>query len=258
MTAPLLEARSISVKRGPRVVLHDVTLALANGEAIAIVGPNAAGKSTLVRCLAGLLPVSSGSVLLDGRGITGISRTSVARTVALVVAEEPAGPTSLTVAERVALGRYPHRGALRPLEDADHRAVMAALEATGIRALATRRIDTLSAGERQLAALARGLAQTPRALLLDEPGAHLDVGHQLRLCRILDDVRSTGVGVLMVIHDLSRAANWADRLVVIDGGRIAADGAPHVVLTSRAAAGAFGVHIQGHKTSTGTVYSYES
>ena len=257
MTAPLLESRGLCVRRGARMVLHDVSLQLAAGEALALVGPNAAGKSTLVRSLAGLLPASAGRVLLDGRSLEDISRSAVARAIALVAAEEPAGAAALTVGERVALGRYPHRGALRPLEDDDRKAVAAALEATGITALARRRIDTLSAGERQLAALARGLAQTPRVLLLDEPGAHLDVGHQLQLSRILDDVRSSGVGVLMVVHDLSRAAAWADRLVVVDGGRVTIDGPPHAVLTSPAAAAAFGVRIRGHKTDFGLVYTYE-
>jgi iron complex transport system ATP-binding protein len=253
----LLEARGLGVARGARMVLHDVSLRLGAGEALALVGPNAAGKSTLVRGLAGLLPASAGSVLLDGRPLEGLRRDAVARAIAVVAAEEPAGAAALTVSERVALGRYPHRGALRPLEDADRRAVASALLSTGIEALAGRRIDTLSAGERQLSALARGLAQTPRALLLDEPGAHLDVGHQLQLSRILDDVRASGVGVLMVVHDLSRAAAWADRIVVMDGGRVTAEGLPHEVLTSPAAASAFGVRIRGHKTPSGTVYTYE-
>ena len=257
MSAPLLEARALVVKRGARTVLHDVDIRLGRGEALAVVGPNAAGKSTLVRSLAGLLPAAAGSVDLDGRPLRHMSRAAVARAIALVAAEEPAGAAALTVAERVGLGRYPHRGAIRPFEEQDHRAVVAALLATGITALAGRRIDTLSAGERQLAALARGLAQTPRVLLLDEPAAHLDVGHQLQLSRILDDARSSGVGVLMVVHDLARAASWADRLVVVDDGRVTIEGSPDAVLTSPAAARAFGVRIQGHKTPSGIVYTYD-
>ena len=256
MTA-LLEARGLGVRRGPRMVLHEVTLALAAGEALAVVGPNAAGKSTLVRALAGLLPAAAGDVLLQGRPLSSCSRTAIARAVALVAADDAAGPAPLTVAERVALGRYPYVGALRPLDDADRATVGEALEAAGIAGLAARRIDTLSAGERQLAALARGLAQTPRALLLDEPGAHLDVGHQLRLTRILDAVRRTGVGVLMVVHDLSRAAAWADRLVLVAAGRIAAEGPPRAVLDGAAARDAFGVRILGHETPAGRVYTFE-
>ena len=254
---PLLEARSLSVRRGTRVVLHDVGLSLRAGEAVAVVGPNAAGKSTLVHALAGLLPAAEGEVRLDGRPLSAWSRAAVARAVALVASEDAAGPAPLTVAERVALGRYPHRGPLRALTAEDEAAVAGALDAAGIGARAERRIDALSAGERQLAALARGLAQTPRALLLDEPGAHLDVAHQLRLARVLDGVRRSGVAVLMVVHDLSHAAAWAERLVLVASGRIAAEGRPDEVLASEAARSAFGVRIRGHDTAAGRVYTYE-
>ena len=254
---PLLEARGLGVRRGGREVLRGVSLAIGAGDAVAVVGPNAAGKSTLVHALAGLLPASAGTVLLDGRPLSDCGRAAVARAIAVVAAEDAAGPAPLTVAERVALGRYPHRGPLRPLDADDDRAVDSALRAAGIEALAGRRIDTLSAGERQLAALARGLAQTPRALLLDEPGAHLDVAHQLRLARILDAVRGSGVAVVMVVHDLSRAAEWADRLVLVAAGAIAAEGPPGEVLASPAAREAFGVRILGHETGAGRVYTYE-
>ena len=252
-----LEARGLSVRRGTRVVLHEVDLALSAGEAVAVVGPNAAGKSTLVHALAGLLPAAAGEVRLDGRPLASWSRAAIARAVALVASEDAAGPAPLTVAERVALGRYPHRGPLRALTAEDERVVAGAIEAAGIGALAARRIDALSAGERQLAALARGLAQTPRALLLDEPGAHLDVAHQLRLARVLDGVRRSGVGVLRVVHDLSRAAAWAERLVLVADGRVAAEGPPAEVLAGSAARTAFGVRISGHDTAAGRVYTYE-
>ena len=255
---PLIEARGLGVQRGGREVLRGVSLAVGAGDAVAVVGPNAAGKSTLVHALAGLLPAAAGSVLLDGRPLSQWSRAAVARALAVVAAEDAAGPAPLTVAERVALGRYPHRGPLAPLDADDDRAVSSALRAAGIESLGARRIDTLSAGERQLAALARGLAQTPRALLLDEPGAHLDVAHQLRLTRILDAVRGSGVAVLMVMHDLSRAAAWADRLVLVAGGRIAGEGRPGDVLASAAARDAFGVRILGHEIPAGRVYTYEA
>jgi len=259
MIAPLLEARGLCVARGARMVLHDVDLRLMRGEALAVVGPNAGGKSTLVRSLAGLLPAAAGSVYLEGTPLAALGRAVVARAVAVVGSEEPADAAALTVVERVALGRYPHRGALRPFENEDRRAVEAALEATGIADLAHRRIETLSAGERQLAALARGLAQTPQALLLDEPGAHLDVGHQLQLSRILDAVRAAGVGVLMVVHDLQRAAAWADRMLLLDHGRLAAEGTPTAVLGSKECARAFGVAIRGHAAPGlgHSLYSFE-
>jgi len=241
----LLEARGLVVDRGRARVLEDVSLELRAGEAVAVVGPNAAGKSTLVRTLAGLLRPVAGEVRLRGRALAEWPRDAVARTVALVAAEEE-GPDTLTVADRVALGRYPHRGPFRRLTSEDEAAVGRALRQTGTLHLAGRRLGTLSAGERQLATLARGLAQEPQVLLLDEPAAHLDIGHQLQLFRALDEVRQCGVAVLAVVHDLGRAAAWAGRMLLVAKGRIAAAGGPTEVLASEAAAAAFGVGIRGH------------
>ncbi len=241
----LLSAHGLAVDRGRRRVLEDVTLGLRAGEALAVVGPNAAGKSTLVQALAGLLEQASGEVRLHGRALATWPRDARARTLALATSREE-GPDSLSVADRVALGRYPHRGPFQPLGANDEAAVARALERTGIAHLAGRRLGTLSAGERQLATLARGLAQEPLLLLLDEPAAHLDIGHQLQLFRTLDDVRRRGVAVLAVIHDLARAAQWADRMLLVAAGRIAAEGTPATVLGSEAASRAFGVRIRGH------------
>jgi len=246
VTAPaLIEARGLSVARGQRLVIHDLSLGLAAGDGVALVGPNAAGKSTLVRALAGLLPARSGAVWLDGRPLRDRTREAVARAVALVGADEE-GPGLLTVEDRVALGRYPHRGPFRPLGANDREAIGRALLLAGIEALARRRLETLSAGERQLATLARGLAQEPRVLLLDEPAAHLDVGHQLRLFRVLDEVRAKGVAVLAVVHDLQRAAAWAARAVLLAGGRVVREGPAETVLASPEAARAFEVGIRAH------------
>lgn len=254
----LLEADGLSVRRGARLVVDGVSLALHAGEAVALVGPNAAGKSTLVRALAGLLPAAAGGVRLRGRALRECGRDAVARTVALV-APDDAAPASITVAERARLGRYPHRGALRPFTARDEAAVARGLARAGVEALAGRSLATLSAGERQLAALARGLAQQPAVLLLDEPAAHLDIGHQLRLFRVLDEVRREGVAVLAVVHDLPRAAAWAERLVLLAGGRVAAEGAPADVLASPAAAAAFEVAIRAERVAgrTQPVYVIE-
>ncbi len=255
---PLLEVRGLSVARGGSAILHGVDLELRAGEALALVGPNAAGKSTLVRAIMGLLPASAGEVLLFGRPLPEWPRADLARAVALVTAEEE-GPDTLTVGDRVALGRYPHTGPFRPLSAADRSAVHRALHSTGIEELARRRLGTLSAGERQLATLARGLAQEPRVLLLDEPAAHLDIGHQLALFRVLDQARSRGVAVLAVIHDLQRAAGWADRLLLLAHGRVAADGPAGDVLGSAAASQAFHVAIREHRVHglASPVYSFE-
>jgi ABC-type cobalamin/Fe3+-siderophores transport system ATPase subunit len=254
----LLEAVDLVVARGGAQILHGVSVGLGAGEAVALVGPNAAGKSTLVRTLAGLLSATSGVVRLEGRPLAEWGRSALARAVALVTPDEGA-PALLSVQERVALGRYPHRGPFRPLTPADRDAVRHALRQTGITHLASRPLNTLSSGERQLAALARSLAQQPRVLLLDEPAAHLDVGHQLQLFRILDEIRACGVAVLAVVHDLQRAAAWAERMLLLEGGRLAAEGAPAAVLGSEECARAFQVAIRGHAAGglRHSLYSFE-
>jgi iron complex transport system ATP-binding protein len=248
VSEPVLEARGLSVARGSRPVLRGVDLALAAGDALAVVGPNGAGKSTLVRALAGLLPATEGEALVLGRPLRSWPRDALGRALALVASEDQ-GPDALAVEDRVRLGRYPHRGPFRPWTREDGEAVARALDQAGISHLRRRALGTLSAGERQLAALARGLAQQPRVLLLDEPAAHLDIGHQLRLFRVLDQVRAGGVGVLAVAHDLPRAAAWATRMVLVAGGRIAAAGAPGDVLAGAACAGAFQVKVHGHRAA---------
>lgn len=253
-----LEARGLTVARGRREVVRDVSLALHAGEALALVGPNAAGKSTLVRAPAGLLPARQGEVRLGARPLGSLPREAVARQIALVAAEEE-GPDTLRVADRVALGRYPHCGPFRAFDRRDLDAVGRALERVGIEALAARPLGSLSAGERQLATLARGLAQEPEVLLLDEPAAHLDVGHQLALFRVLDEVRAQGVAVLAVVHDLPRAAAWAERMLLLAEGRIIASGEPAAVLGSEACARAFGVGIRAHAIAglPSPLYSFE-
>jgi len=253
----IVEARGLTVQRGAREVLHGIDLDVAAGEALALVGPNAAGKSTLLRALTGLLRTSGGTVAVGGRPLRSWSRDGLARKLALVTSEDEA-VSPLTVRERVAIGRYPYTGPFLPLRPADHAAIAHALAMTGIAALAERRVGTLSAGERQLAAVARGLAQEPQVLLLDEPAAHLDIGHQLALFRVLDEIRATGVAILAVVHDLQRASDWADRLVLVAEGRIAASGPPREVLASPAAAAIFAVRIEEHAVPgrTAPLYSF--
>jgi ABC-type cobalamin/Fe3+-siderophores transport system ATPase subunit len=252
----IVEARGLTVRRGQREVLHSVDLDIPAGCALAVIGPNAAGKSTLLRAITGLLRRSGGEVTIAGRPLAEWSRSALARKIALVTPEDES-VSPLSVRERVAVGRYPHTGPFLPLRPADHRAVEHALELTGIGALAERRVGTLSAGERQLAAVARGLAQEPQVLLLDEPSAHLDIGHQLALFRVLDEIRATGVAILAVVHDLQRAADWADRLVLVAQGRIAASGPPREVLASPEAAAIFGVQIEQHAVAArGPLYSF--
>jgi len=240
-----LRLTGIVQRFGATLALDGASLEVRPGEVHALLGENGAGKSTLLSILGGVVQADRGEVRLEGRPLRAWPREQVARRLALVASEDE-GPDLLTVADRVALGRYPHRGPFRPYTAADREAVARALARTGIEALSGRPLGRLSAGERQLAALARGLAQEPRVLLLDEPAAHLDVGHQLQLFRVLDEVRASGVAVLAVVHDLQRAAGWATRVVLLASGRVAASGAPDAGIGSEATAGAFGVSVRAH------------
>jgi iron complex transport system ATP-binding protein len=243
VNAPLLRVADAVVVRGAREALRGASFAAEPGERIAVVGPNAAGKSTLLHAIAGHISVVRGEIVAAGRDVAETRPLELAREIALV--PSPDGPGSaLTVEESVALGRYPHLGPFRRLGAVDLGVVRAALAGTGVDALRGRRLDSLSAGERQRASVARGLAQEPRILLLDEPTAHLDVGHALDLFDALRAVAARGVLVLAVVHDLQQAAAWAGRIILLDEGRVAADGPPLSAMTAPALGRAFGIDVE--------------
>lgn len=248
MSAALLEVRRLTVPRGARDIIHGVTLSVAPAERIALVGPNAAGKSTLLAALAGLLPPGSGEILLQQQPLGEIRGRDLARRVALVVALQDSGPT-LSVRESTELGRYPHTGPFQNLGARDQAAVAQAIAETSLHGLETRMLGSLSAGERQRAHVARALAQEPRLLLLDEPSAHLDIGHGLDLFAMLTTIAAGGVAIIAVVHDLVAAAQWATRMIVMHEGRIVDDGAPAVVMRGDALGRAFGVSIAEARTA---------
>lgn len=223
-----------------REVLAGVDLAVERGALVAVVGPNGVGKSTLLRCCVGLLRPTAGRVLLDGIDVRALDRAAVARRVAVVPqAVETMFP--FTVREVVALGRTARLGPLAIARAADAAAVEGALAELDLAPLAERRIDELSGGERQRAVLAMALAQEADVLLLDEPTVHLDPTHQraaLALIRAL--ARSRGVATVAVLHDLNLASAVADRIVVMSGGRVVADGEPSHVLSAATVRAVFG------------------
>jgi iron complex transport system ATP-binding protein len=240
---PRLTFDEVHFAYGQREVLAGVSFAVEPGERVAVVGPNGAGKSTLLRLASGYFTPSRGHVRCDDRDVGSLPRRQAGRQIAGVAADE-AHAFPFTVREAVALGRHPWRGAFaRPsAEDESH--VERALAAADLGALAGRPLPTLSSGERQRVALARCLAQDARVLLLDEPTAHLDLGHQLRLLAVVaDHVRAGERAVLAVLHDLNLAAGWADRVVLLVAGRVLADGAPGDVLDAARVAAAFGASV---------------
>ncbi len=239
-----LEIEDVSFAYGKRVVLDQVRLRVDAGEVVALVGPNGAGKTTLLRVASGWLRPGHGRVLVDGASVHGLGRAEAARKVAGLAVDDDAG-FPFTVRDTVALGRHPWRGAFGRLAPAEARRVEDALEATGLVALADRPLPRLSSGERRRAALARCLAQDGRVVLLDEPTSHLDLGFRQRLLGVLRArARAGGQAVLAALHDLNVAALFADRIVLLVGGRVRADGAPRDVLRADVLEAAFDARVR--------------
>jgi iron complex transport system ATP-binding protein len=235
-----LEARSIAVVRGGRRILQDVTVRIAPGEIHAVVGPNGSGKSTLLRGLAGIWPLESGSVSLDGRPLGAFRRRDIARRIAYVP-QDTRLEWAFTVGEIVAMGRHPHRGRFDRETEADRRAVRLALERCDLASLEDRMVNTLSGGERQRVLIARSLAVEPDFILLDEPTASLDVQHALEVLDLCAGLAAAGHAVALATHDLNAAARYASTVTLIDGGRIAGAGPRDEVLTPPTVRRVFGV-----------------
>lgn len=228
----MLEARNLSMAQR----LADVSCALRPGEVTAICGPNGAGKSTLLAALAGLLTADGGAAVLDGAPLAALDREGRARAVGYLPQTADLA-WDVSVETLVALGRLPWRtGAAE-----NAAAVTAALAALDLEALRARPVSQLSGGERARALLARVLAGQPRWLLADEPLANLDLAHQLALLAQFRRMAAAGTGVVLVLHDLAQAMNHADRVVVLSGGRVAADGAPDHALSAAAIQQVWGV-----------------
>ena len=235
--------RQVTVELGGRAVVRDVDLNIAEGEWVALIGPNGAGKTTLLRSIARLVPFS-GSIELDGRDTEGLARAELARLLA-VVPQEPSTPPWMTVGEYVLLGRTPHLGPLAKEGLRDRGAAAEALARLDLLGYAERRLGTLSGGEKQRVVVARALAQEARIVLLDEPTASLDIGHQQQALELLDALRAeSGLTLVAAMHDLTLAAQYADRMVLLDDGRIVADGGPGDVLTEHLIARHYDASIQ--------------
>jgi iron complex transport system ATP-binding protein len=230
VSEPIVDVQGVSFAYGETLALLDVSFAARAGEFVGLLGPNGAGKSSLVRLVAGLAAPLSGSVRLAGLDPAHAPRREVARACALVP-QEPRVAWPFTVREAVMMGRAPHQGLLAVATRFDHGAVEGALAACDLVHLADRRLDALSGGERRRVFFARALAQEPRVLLLDEPTAFLDLGHQVAAMRMAQVAARGGLCVVAVLHDLNLAAAACDRVVVLSRGRVVAEGAPAAVLT---------------------------
>ncbi|MFE9206503.1 ABC transporter ATP-binding protein [Micromonospora sp. NPDC007230] len=224
-----------------RPVAEDLTVAVPDRSFTVIIGPNACGKSTLLRALARLLRPTRGTVLLDGADIHRRPARQVARTLGLLP-QSAVAPDGITVADLVARGRYPHQGLLRQWSREDERVVAEAMAATGVTALADRPVDELSGGQRQRVWIAMALAQQTPLLLLDEPTTYLDIAHQvevLDLCARLHEEQ--GRTLVAVLHDLHQAARYATHLVALRDGRVVAAGDPRRIVTAELVEEVFGL-----------------
>ena len=226
---PLVQARDVHAQLGGRPVVRGVDLDVARGELVAVVGPNGAGKSSLLGALAGDLPFDKGTVTLDGRPIRRWRTTELAR-IRAVLPQQTSVSFPFRVTEVVRMGRSPWVGTVAEAED-DEALAVAAREADIVHLL-DRPVTALSGGERARVALARVLAQDTPVVLLDEPTAALDLGHQEHVLGVVRRRASAGRAVVVVLHDLDLAAAYADRVVVMSGGAAVADGPPDRVLTS--------------------------
>ncbi|MFC3440689.1 ABC transporter ATP-binding protein [Sphingobium rhizovicinum] len=235
-----LRADSLSVRLGRHAAVRDVDVTLTPGALVGIIGPNGAGKSTLIRALLGLAKPQAGQVTIDGQDVAQLDRQAIARSVAYL----PQGQTlhwPLSVERLVALGRLPHLGPLSRLTAADEAAIEAAMARADVLHLKGRVATELSGGERARVLLARALAVGARALIADEPLAALDPGHQIDVMDLLREEARAKALVVTVLHDLSMAARYCDRLLLMEGGALVADGAPMEVLTPEALAQVYGV-----------------
>lgn len=249
---PTVELTGVSWgPRGKADILHDISFSVAEGEVLAICGANGAGKSSLLRLLYRHQAPRKGTVRLMGRDIWLMKAPEAARIVAAVLQEQPTD-FALTTRQIVALGRLPHRRGFGP-GTLDNAMVEASLRRMDLTAFADRPFGTLSGGERQRVMVARALAQEPRVIVLDEPTNHLDIRHQLELLALL---RGLGLTVIATLHDLTLAAEFADRILVLAGGRIVADAAPEQALSEATIARAFNVTARVDRTGPAPRFSF--
>lgn len=235
-----LWTENITIKYNDRIISENLSVKIPHGSFTAIVGPNACGKSTLLRTLSKLIKPSKGEVLLDGKQIAAYKSKEVARKLGLLPQSSTA-PEGITVANLIAHGRFPHQSLMRQWNDDDEKAVLDAMELTNTSELSHRFVDELSGGQRQRVWVAMVLAQQTPLLLLDEPTTYLDIAHQIELLELFTDLNEQGNTIVAVLHDLNHAARYATHIIAMKEGRIIAQGNPKEVVTAQLVEEVFGL-----------------
>lgn len=238
--ADRLHGCDLTLRYDDRTISQNLSVAIPDGSFTVIVGPNACGKSTLLKALARLIRPSAGMIVLDGEAIAERRAKDVARRLGLLPQGANA-PDGITVADLVARGRYPHQSFLKQWSKPDEAAVSAAMEAANVADLSARLVSELSGGQRQRAWIAMALAQETPLLLLDEPTTFLDIAHQIEMLELLADLNASGRTIVAVLHDLNQACRYASNLIAMKNGSIVAEGRPKDIVTERLVQTVFGV-----------------
>ncbi|WP_405981353.1 ABC transporter ATP-binding protein [Streptomyces sp. NBC_00158] len=239
-----LSAENVTLGYDQRVIAENLSVEIPDNSFTVIVGPNACGKSTLLRALSRMLKPTAGRVLLDGQAISSMPAKKVAKTLGLLP-QSSVAPDGITVADLVSRGRYPHQGLLRQWSAEDERIVVESMTSTGVAELADRAVDELSGGQRQRVWIAMALAQQTPLLLLDEPTTYLDIQHQLDVLDLCAELHENeGRTLVAVLHDLNHAARYATHLIALRGGVVVAEGPPAEVVTAELVEEVFGVRCQ--------------
>lgn len=246
MSESQLTFQNISAGYGTHRILHAISSNIRPGEFVSLIGPNGAGKSTLIKAISGVLPVETGTVMMDQQNLLRMDPQTRARLVS-VIPQARNLPPAFTVQEVVLMGRTPYISWLGKTSALDEQIAQQAMQRTNLLDLADRRMDELSGGEQQRVLVARAIAQQSRLLLLDEPTTHLDIQYQMCLLDIVSELaHQDHLGVLMAIHDLNMAAHYSDRILLLVQGQIIASGKPEEVLNSEILSKAYHVPIQIH------------
>jgi len=237
----IMKTRDLTIKIQNKEILNNINLSFLTGKTTAIIGPNGSGKSTLLKALAGLNNNIIGQVLFENRDIREFSKKNLARNLA-ILPQDPSVPADLTVSELVQYGRFPYQQWFARNDKEDQQCVQWAMQQTKIEEFKDRFVTTLSGGERQRTWIAMALAQKPKVLLLDEPTTYLDIAHQLEVMQIIDSLtQKYNITIIMVLHDINQALQYANDLVVIKNQRVFAQGSPQKILSGNLVETVFGV-----------------